>query len=448
MASSSTTCSSSWSTLTTFLERRWRTFSATLGKCLEELGRAAAKLGLDDGHKLNDSESVAVAIAYNTGRFIPQKGLKQGHQSDDGRFYGENINDFLRMSKTVATPLVAALIPASAPGSAAIPAPTPVASSGDIFVVDIETSQLRVRSDPTIDKNDETANVIARLPDGHRVRRISGSATDKFLEIETSLNGALIHGFASAKFLVKESGAVNIAVAIPEPAPPAAGVVAVFAPRKPGQNTRRAGIAGALSLNEANPPGRIGSTPDALRQELWDIIEYLAVDKASHLRYQPRDGKTFCNIYAHDYCMLAGTYLPRCWWTGDAIEALARGQTVTPLLETTITEQRANQLFDWLRAFGLRFGWRQTGTLTKLQTEANLGAVGLIIAKRTDDRSPGHVTMVVPERENFRARRDAAGEVIVPLQSQAGSSNFQFGTGVANWWKGAKFADSAFWVHS
>ena len=35
---------------------------------------------------------------------------------------------------------------------------------------------------------------------------------------------------------------------------------------------------------------------------LWRIVDYLAVDKASHARYQPRDGLTFCNIYAHDYC--------------------------------------------------------------------------------------------------------------------------------------------------
>src|SRR5262245_4681827 len=170
-----------------FLERRWRTFPASLGKCLDELGAAAARLGLANGHKLGDDESVAVAIAYNTGRFIPSRGLKQGFRSDDGRFYGENINDYLRMSKTVAAPLSAAAIPAPLAGAAAVPPPTPVTQDGDIFVVDVDASQLRVRSEPRIDKNNESANVIAHLPDGHRVRRIAGSTADKFLEIETSL---------------------------------------------------------------------------------------------------------------------------------------------------------------------------------------------------------------------------------------------------------------------
>jgi len=142
-----------------------------------------------------------------------------------------------------------------------------------------------------------------------------------------------------------------------------------------------------------------------LRQELAAIIDYLAVDKASHIRYQPQSGVTFCNIYAHDYCHLAGVYLPRVWWTPDAIERLAQGQTVEPRLESTIDEQRANDLFRWLRAFGSRFGWRQTGTLTKLQTEANAGAVGIIVARRTIDGKSGHIVMVVPETDEEQAKK-------------------------------------------
>jgi len=431
-----------------FLERRWRSFPSSLGKCLEELTAAAKRLRLADGHKLNDMESVAVAIAYNSGRFIPSKGLKQGFESG-GRFYGENINDYLRISQTIETPQLAAPVPEPQPGTAALPPPSAVTPEGDVFVVDVTEARLNVRSEPKIDKNKPAANVIATLPDGQRVRRISGSATDKFLEIETSLNGALIRGFSSTKFLVKEAGpAAPISVATPAPELPTSGVVAVFAPRKDGQITRRTSPAGALSLNETDMPTRSGTSPDELRQELWDIVDYLAVDKASHVRYQPVDGRTFCNIYAHDFCTLAGVYFPRCWWTGNAIERLARGDVVEARLGTTISEQRANDLFDWLRAFGLRFGWRQTGTLTKLQNEANLGAVALVIAKRKEEGKPGHVTMVVPERGALRARRDTAGEVIVPLQSQAGASNFQFGTSTGAWWTAARFSDAAFWVHA
>jgi hypothetical protein len=211
--------------------------------------------------------------------------------------------------------------------------------------------------------------------------------------------------------------------------------------------TRRA-PATALSLNEPDQPARSGTTPDALRQEIDDIIDYLNVEKAAHVRYQPAGGRTFCNIYAHDFCLLAGVYLPRVWWTGDAIERLARGENVEPKLGATIDEQRANDLFRWLRAFGPRFGWRQTGTLTKLQTETNIGAIGLIVARRVEDGRPGHITIVIPETGDFTARRDSSGDVIAPLQSQAGATNFSRGTGALNWWKKETFGDSAFWIHA
>ena len=113
----------------------------------------------------------------------------------------------------------------------------------------------------------------------------------------------------------------------------------------------------------------------------------------------------------------------------------------------TVDEQRANDLFRWLRDFGLRFGWRQTGTLTKLQTEVNQGAIGLIVARRVDDGKPGHITIVVPETGDLKAKRDAAGEVTAPLQSQAGRVNFRRSTAPPTWWLGEAFAESAFWLH-
>jgi hypothetical protein len=334
------------------------------------------------------------------------------------------------------------------PGAAALPPPTPVAATGRTFEVNVDTAPLRLRSEPRIDPKKPSANVIAHLPDGHRVRWIAGKTGDKFFEVETSLNGAHLQGFAASQFLVRVERDAEIPVVVPDATPPTEGAVAVLAPRRPGSVTRRTAPASALSLNEADQPGRSGTTPDQLRDELRAIIDYLAVDKASHARYQPRDGVTFCNIYAHDYCHLAGVYLPRVWWTPDAVERLAQGADVEPRLGSTIDEQRANDLFRWLRAFGPRFGWRQTGTLTKLQTEANLGAVALIVARRKIDGKSGHIVMVVPESEEGSARRDAAGEVTSPLQSQAGVRNFRYGTGTPNWWTSEQFADSALWIHA
>lgn len=77
---------------------------------------------------------------------------------------------------------------------------------------------------------------------------------------------------------------------------------------------------------------------EALRADLARFVDWLAVDKGSHTRYQPWAGLTFCNIYCHDYCHLAGVYLPRVWWTSPAIVALSQGQTVKPLIESTIVE--------------------------------------------------------------------------------------------------------------
>jgi hypothetical protein len=59
----------------------------------------------------------------------------------------------------------------------------------------------------------------------------------------------------------------------------------------------------------------------------------VAVDKATHKRYKPIPNATFCNIYAHDYCHLAGVYLPRVWWSAAAIEKLARAKPSNRLSE-------------------------------------------------------------------------------------------------------------------
>jgi hypothetical protein len=426
-----------------FLDERYRSFQASLDKALDVLHVALRRCGLAGRDSLTDFELAGVAIAYNTGRFVPAKGLKQGH-FDGRRFYGECIFDFLRLSQTVAESDAEAALTAPPPGAAAVPPPTQLEAAGAVFEVDVRHTPLRLRRAPV--KNEE--NVIARLPDGHHVRAVGAPAVRGFLEVETSLNGAHLRGFVAREFLVPLSTGATVDVPRPAPAPPAAGITAVFMPRRAGTVTRRTDLATAHSLNEPGQPSRTGSTPDALRAELDAIVDYLAVDRAAHRRYQPRDGLTFCNIYAHDYCHLAGAYLPRVWWSAGAIERLALGEAVEPKLEQTIDEQRASDLFRWLRDFGLRFGWRQTGTPSKLQLEVNQGAIGLIVARRTDERRPGHITIVVPESGELWARRGIDGEVVAPLQSQAGTTNVRRGTGRANWWNGTRFADSAFWLHA
>jgi hypothetical protein len=306
-----------------------------------------------------------------------------------------------------------------------------------------------LRSEPKIDKQNPRANVIAQLPAGQMVVRISGKKGDQFFEVETSLNGAHFHGFAASGYLRPVKVPKAIPVVVPAAAPPTTGIVAVYMPRNPGVVTRRVDPAGPYSLNEPGQPQRDAESAGERCAQLATIIDWLAVDKPAHKRYQPTGGgTTFCNVYAHDYCFLANVYLPRVWWLPGAIEQLAKGEKIEPLYEKTIDEQRANDLFRWLGDFGPRFGWRQTGTLTKLQEAANVGGIGIIVARRKIDGKSGHIVAVVPETDDQKARRDGNGSVISPLQSQAGVMNFRYRASPNQWWTGDQFAGNAFWIHA
>jgi hypothetical protein len=431
-----------------FLQQRYATFDGTLQKCVFELKAALQRMQWQTRTTLTDEESAALAVAYNTGRYNPKKGLRQGYFNGT-HFYGEQVFQFLRLAKTVAVAGIDAVLPTPPAGTAILPLPTPVAATGRLYVVDTLAGTLNLRTEPVISSPNPKANVRANLPDGHLVRALNDTPRKGFLEVETTLAGAHFIGFVAVKFLQRAPPlTAMLEPLLPPPAMPTSGVVAVVMPRKSGTVTRRRELANAHSLTEPNQPARQGTTPAALCAELGAIIDWLAVDERRHQRYQPRAGSTFCNIYAHDYCTLAGVYLPRVWWTSTAIEQLALGNAVAPRYGDTIEEVRANGLFRWLRDFGPRFGWRQTGTLTKLQQAANVGGVGLIVARRTQEGASGHIVMVVPETQHAAARRNAAGEVIAPLQSQAGATNFRYGTGKLDWWQGTQFAESAFWIHS
>ena len=430
-----------------FLDRKWYDFSVCLAILLEELIAAMERVFGAGKKELTDQERVFVAIAYNAGSVNFAKGFKQGYRDDDGRYYGENVLEYLRIAQSIPVDATLAPLIPPAPGTAPLAPPTPIEATSDIFKVVVH-DVLRLRSEPKITKGDPSANVIARLPAGHLVHRLSGKKSDPFLEVETSLEGAHFRGFAARAFLQPVKEKAEIPILIPAVAEPEAGIVAVYMPRKPGTVTKRTEVAGALSLNEPGQPERKGEGGPQRCDELAAIIDWLAVDKLAHKRYQGTSSSTFCNIYAHDYCFLAGVYLPRVWWMPGAIEHLAQGEEVEPLYERTIDELRANDLFRWLRDFGDRFGWRQTGTPTKLQEAADLGGIGIIVARRKIDGRSGHIVAVVPETDSEKARRNSDGEVVAPLQSQAGSRNFRYGTGTVDWWKGEQFADSAFWIHA
>jgi hypothetical protein len=433
---------------TFFLQRKWCDFGACTGILIAELREAMGRLRWSNRTSLSDTEKVYVAIAYNCGRADLSRGFKQGFPSD-GRYYGENIFEYLRLAQQISVAPVPKIVPLPKETAAPLPPPTPVEFTEDVYQVDPRAPGVALLSKPRIIKRKPAANVIALLPAGQMMVRMSGKKGGKFFEVQTNLNGAHLQGFVAAAQLQPVKVPKAIPVVAPAPAAPTTGIVAVYMPRRPGTITRRVDPAGPYSLNETGQPQRNAETAAERCAQLAEIIDWLAVDKPAHKRYQPTGGgTTFCNVYAHDYCFLANAYLPRVWWMPGAIEQLAKGQKVDPLYEKTIDEQRANDLFRWLNDFGPRFGWRQTGTLTKLQEAANLGGVGIIVARRKIDGKSGHIVAVVPETNDQKARRDNDGSVTSPLQSQAGVMNFRYRASPNQWWTGEQFADNGFWIHA
>lgn len=419
-------------------------FGVSLARCVGELKEAMKRAKVPSTAPLTDMQKAAVVIAYNSGSYNPALGLKQGFKPKNGPYYGEAYYAFLQLSRSVIAS-VAHPAPTTPLNNAILPPVTPMTVAKP-YVVATNGGLLNVRSSPK--KIATPSNIIRGLPTGHPVSVISAKPTNGFAEIETNIQGAHIQGWASLEYL-KPAAATAVAEELAEQIePPGSTVPAVYLPVKTGTIVRRTAPATAGSLNEGGQPQRQGNKPEDLVASIADIITWLAVEKATHKRYQPRDGLTFCNIYAHDFCFLAGIYLPRVWWSSRALVRIAAGETVEPRYAATIDELRANDLFRWLRDFGSGFGWRQTGTLTKLQLAANSGGVGLIVARRKEEGKSGHIVVVVPETETERASWGPDGAVSAPLQSQAGATNFRRGTGRKDWWLDDKFAEFALWIHA
>jgi hypothetical protein len=196
----------------------------------------------------------------------------------------------------------------------------------------------------------------------------------------------------------------------------------------------------------AGPIGEPGRPAKGRRSAaaLNRIIDWLAVE--SSRRYRATGRTTFCNVYACDVAYLAGAYLPRVWWTEAAIRRLRRGVAVAPRYAETILELNANALHDWLGEHGAAFGWSRASAPGELQACADRGGIAVICARRADPRRSGHVAVAAPEGA-LKARRDAAGRVLVPVLSQAGAVNYRRLVPQRRWWTEAKFSSVALFTH-
>ena len=294
----------------------------------------------------------------------------------------------------------------------------------------VDASGLNLRSRPIVRPDTR----LAVLPRGHAVEVLGPARREGWVQVSTSVDGEILTGYVAARFLVED-----LDFDAPEDIE---GVSAVHLRRDHPQARRDVDGKRAFPIAEVDRPTRNpAGTRDEKNADLHAIIEWLDVEQSA--RYAPDSSRTFCNIYAHDYCYLAGVYLPRVWWTERAITRLQAGEAVQPIYAETVREKNANSLFNWLRDWGPDFGWQRVFDPDTLQDAANSGWVGVIVGQRHDLNRSGHIVVVVPENDAHQAiRRD--GQVTRPLQSQAGSTNHMYLT--RHWWTHNRFREFGFWV--
>lgn len=294
----------------------------------------------------------------------------------------------------------------------------------------VSATALNLRSSPDVSPGTR----IGTLPNGHEVEIVGSADEPGWVMVTTDLDGTSITGFVAERFLTPSNEFDD-----PDGI---RGVQEVHLRENREQARRDADGQRAFPIGERDRPTR---DPSAERQKRLDaltrIVEWLDVENSA--RYIAGGGRTFCNIYAHDYCYLAGVYLPRVWWRDRALMRLESGEAVQPVYDQTLRELNANSLFEWLREWGPEFQWEHVFSLDDLQDRANNGSVGVIVAQRTELNRPGHITVVVPETDRNQAVREE-DRVVHPLQSQAGTNNFSYGT--THWWTHERFRDSAFWT--
>lgn len=183
----------------------------------------------------------------------------------------------------------------------------------------------------------------------------------------------------------------------------------------------------AYPLNEPLMPKGDG-TPE----KLIDIVEFLNVEKSLRYKRNEVGGKvvaTYCNIYAFDYCNLAGGYLPRVWWNKNIVDEIKQGKDIEPVYAKTVSEINANSLYDWFQNYSNEFGWQKQNDLFEAQKKANDGWIVIIVAKQKIVSHSGHITAIIPEMNGHKSRN--INKTFLPLQSQSGLVNQKYFTD--NW---------------
>ena len=193
-------------------------------------------------------------------------------------------------------------------------------------------------------------------------------------------------------------------------------------------------------------PFRDITNADTKRKSLAQLIEKL--DVKTNIRYQRTIEDTYCNVYSYDYCYFSQVYLPTVWWTDDAMQKILDGQEVAAVFGETVDNIYSSAIHDWFLRWGPSFGWKRIFSLDEMQNKVNNnGGIGIICAKRKIKGLSGHIVPVVPETEKHKAYREK-GEVVYPLQSQAGKLNYKyFAKARKDWWNHERYSSHVFYYH-
>ncbi len=295
----------------------------------------------------------------------------------------------------------------------------------------VVATSLNFRTRPKL----QASNRIGVLPQGHLVTPINKEQNPWWF-VKTSFRGISLEGYVHSKFLASTIEFPELEVA--------SNISEVHLMENKTLVTRKRDGGRAYPLGEANRPERNSANELTKRVQLGEIISWLSVDKSK--RYKKKGSTTYCNIYAYDYCYLAGVYIPRVWWKQKALLELSKGNSVKTHYGSTVKELNANALHDWFEDFGEDFGWFPSFDVDECQHSANQGNVVIICAKRVTTNRSGHICLVVPETKEHRAEYSKNGEVKKLLQSQAGSSNFTYKANY-KWWTSQRFQSFGFWIH-
>lgn len=182
-----------------------------------------------------------------------------------------------------------------------------------------------------------------------------------------------------------------------------------------------------LPQGRENQPALTNAPGQRSAQALNAVLDQFQVE--SNVRYQRTQSATYCNIFVWDCTRALGCEIPH-WLLSSA-----PASSSTP----GAYEINTNATYNWLNAYGSRYGWRQVSAY-EAQRRANAGYPAIAIWKNPTGQS-GHIAMVRPEGGGY-AYSAERGAVI----AQAGAANYNRAT-VSLGFGRSRMPDMAYWTH-